>query len=456
MFSLLRTSSNYLFWLIILAWLGLSYALSLADLGIFPWELQQFLLGKSLHQGFSLYKEVKDNTAPLGAFWFYLLDLLGLGMSNKTGIAAFLILFQAILFHRTLKLIDALNTLGYFPFFLYLFSFLFSRELLHPSPALLGLSFLILAWREVLIQQKGLQGSDRIFRVGLYLGLAFFCFLAYGWYLTWALLALSFYASINTRQYLLLLFGYFLVILMVVLLFSFMGNMGSFAAVYRQSALNFQAIPWSNIKSVLNAYSPMFILGVWGLYLIASGSRLRTLDQKLQQTNVFWVLFTFISLFTIPRVQIGNLVAFVPGLVLFASHVFVKLRSIWWKELILASLILAAFISNQFQWNSQENLLVKAQDLGIPPSRVMVLGDAPGVYLRYEMAGPIVNWPLAQKDFEKRDAYEGLISLAEWLEKTKTDYIYDPLGLMPSLRQGIPSLKQQYRPIHSQLYQYQP
>jgi hypothetical protein len=78
---------------------------------------------------------------------------------------------------------------------------------------MLGLTFLLLAWNEILAQQSTLKVTDRVFLIGLYIGIASIFFLSYALFLFWAILSLLFYSSINLRQIILLIIGWLEVII---------------------------------------------------------------------------------------------------------------------------------------------------------------------------------------------------------------------------------------------------
>ena len=138
----------------------------------FPWEIKNYLIGQKLNQGFRLYKDIRDNTGPFATGFYQLLDLLAVPLSYNPYIAFGLISFQAYLFHQTITSFDLMPKLGGLAFCTYLLLFHLCIEFKVPDPALIGLSFLLLAWKEIIQQQKTLLVNDRVFLVGIYLATA--------------------------------------------------------------------------------------------------------------------------------------------------------------------------------------------------------------------------------------------------------------------------------------------
>jgi len=68
-------------------------------------------------------------------------------------------------------------------------------------------------------QQSTLLVNDRVFLIGVYIGIACLCYLSYSLFIFWAILSLLFYSSINIRQILLLVIGFFMILISAGLVF---------------------------------------------------------------------------------------------------------------------------------------------------------------------------------------------------------------------------------------------
>ena len=123
----------------------------------FPWEIKNYLIGQKLNEGFRLYKDIRDNTGPFATGFYQLLDLFSISLSSNPYIAFGIISIQAYLFHNTILQFDLMPKLGGLAFGIYLLLFLLTREFYVPDPALLGLTFLLLTWKEIIQQQKTLS-----------------------------------------------------------------------------------------------------------------------------------------------------------------------------------------------------------------------------------------------------------------------------------------------------------
>jgi hypothetical protein len=156
----------------------------------FPWEIKNYLIGQKLNEGFRLYKDIRDNTGPFATGFYQLLNLLNFPLASNPFIAFGIICLQAYIFQSTIVKFDLMPQLGGLAFGVYLILFHLTREFYVPDPALLGLTFLLLAWKGIIQQQKTLLVNDSVFLVGIYLATATLLFPAYVWLLPWAILSL--------------------------------------------------------------------------------------------------------------------------------------------------------------------------------------------------------------------------------------------------------------------------
>ncbi|MEY4525935.1 MAG: hypothetical protein RIR57_1305 [Bacteroidota bacterium] len=418
----------------------------------FPWEIKNYLIGQKLNQGFRLYKDIRDNTGPFATGFYQLLDFFSIPISSNPYIAFSIICLQAYLFQRCILQFDLMPKLGGLAFGIYLFLFHLTREFYVPDPALLGLTFLLLTWKEIIQQQKTLLVNDRVFLVGVYLATATLLVPAYFWVLPWAILSLLFYSGISIRQIILVLIGYLFVITITSLVFSFRGNLPYLWQVYRQSVFTFQLISWEESKLVLLTFAPAFLLGIWGLYKVVGNPKIRAHAQKAQQTTIIWFFFSFLSMANFPSFHRINFVILLPPLAYFGLNIFYVIKKNWQKELVFVLLVASVFILAKQDYKEGEMTIKQKPLLSISGQKLLVLGPEIDEYLHNEMAGPFVNWELAKPLLSQLNSYKNVITVQEYFAKDQPTYIYDSEGYLSKIGQYLPSITQQYVLVSPKLY----
>lgn len=414
----------------------------------FPWEIKNYLIGQKLNEGFRLYKDIRDNTGPFATGFYQLLSFFSIPISYNPYVSFLLISIQAYIFHLTITNFDLMPKLGGLAFAIYILLFQLTNEFHIPDPSLLGLTFLLLAWKEIIQQQKTLLVNDRVFLVGIYLATATLFFPAYLWLLPWSIISLLFFSGITIRQVILVLIGFLIIIILTSIVFLFRGNLPYLLQVMNNSALEFQLISWNESKRMLITFAPALIIGIWGLYKVVGNPKIRAHAQKAQQTTIIWFFFSFIAIANFPSYNRINFVLLLPPLAYFGLNIFYLTKKDWQKEVIFLSLLLTIFFTNKIDEIPKQ----KVARLPIHGQKLLVLGPEIDEYLHNKMAGPFVNWELAKPLLNQLNSYKNVITVQAYFEKDQPNYIYDSAGYFSKIEKHLPSITQQYVLVSPKLY----
>lgn len=418
----------------------------------FAWELRYFLLGEKLNQGFRLYQDILENIAPASAAIYSLLHLFSIPLKLTPLIAIGIIGIQGIIFQLTIQKFDLLPKLGYLPFMIYVSMFFISMELWSLSPALMGLTFLILAWNEIVYQQRGLQANDRVFLIGLHLGLASLFFFSYAFFLWWGLYALIAYTGVNFRQIILFLVGFIFPYLISISYLNYTENLGSLFQVFQASAFHFNVIKSKDLYHIFISYLPGLTIAIMGFYILLSTNKIRTNAKKAQQSNFAWIVLSIILLFTLPNYSRYNLVFFIPGFCLIGFHIFFLFKKPWAQELNIWITISLLFISQQIEFKQDKSEFLKLGKLPFKNEKLLILGPQIEEYLNNKMSGPFINWELSKSLFENINDYEKVITLTELFEKNPPTYIFDPEKTFKRIQTKIPNIGLKYREFGNNIF----
>jgi hypothetical protein len=452
MFQILRSSSIFVLIFLIIISLLTTIIISQFNLLPYTWEFKNFLIGQNLNHGYRIYKDVRENIGPLSANYYQMVDFLKIPITWNAYLATGIIVIQAIIFQQTITRYLLLPNLGNLPFFIYCLFFHFSLEFLVPNGSMIGLTFLLVAWKEILALQSTLKVNDRVFLIGIYIGIASVFFLSYALFLFWAILSLLFYSSINVRQIILLIVGFSLFFIFIGLMFSYVNNLQAFIDVYKNSAFIIYIPTTSQIKQIAWAYIPAIISGIWGFVKVITSKKIKYNAQKAQQTNLMWLITSMITIFIIPTVERINLVFIMPSLVYFTLNLFFIFKSYWIKEFLIITFLVAMIYSLSNEWKDVGQQRILAQKLSIRNEKIMVLGPQIEEYQNNQMAGPFVNWELSKSLFTNLNQYKTIIMMHDYFSTDMPTYIYDPESNFKKLGYYLPDLTNQYVLVDVHLY----
>ena len=452
MFQFLRSNASITLFLLIGIWAIATFAFVQAGISPLVWELKNYLLGQKLNEGFRMYQDIRDNSGPLSAGFFQLLEFLDFPITWNPYWSTSIIIFQAIVFQRTINRYELMGPLGNMPFFIYTLFLHISLDFWVPSSALLGLTFLILAWREIIKQQSTLLVDDRVFLIGLFIGAAGLCYPSYYLFIFWGFLSLLIYSGINIRQILLVLVGFLIINGIIALLYTYHGNFNNLMEVFQKSALVFHTPAWVDIQQIASTYVPAIILGFYGLWTVIQRPKIKSNGQKAQQTNFIWIIISFFAAFTLPANYSHNYLFILPALAYFTLNLFFLLKRYWIKELILLIFMGSVWFSWQSEWKNSGYNRIQAAKLPIKNERLMILGPQIDAYQTNKMVGPFVNWELSNDLFAELNTYPAVVKLQRYLEMDPPTYIYDPSGNFPRMRFYLPYLQDSYVETQKHLY----
>ena len=418
----------------------------------YTWEFKNFLIGQNLNHGYRIYKDIRENIGPLSANFYQVIDFLNIPITWNAFMATGIIILQAYIFQQTISRYLLLPNLGNLPFFVYGLFFHFSMEFLVPNGSILGLTFLLLAWNEILAQQSTLKVNDRVFLIGIYIGIASVFFLSYALFLFWAILSLLFYSSISGRQIILLIIGFTLFFILTGLIFAFRDNFQAFIDVYKNSAFIVYVPTTNQIKQILLAYIPAIIGGIWGFIKVLNSAKMKSNAQKAQQTNLIWLITGILTIFIIPTVERINLVFLLPTFCYFTLNLFYLFKSYWMKEFLLVCLFFSMIFCLSNEWNDIDKQRISDQKLKIRNEKIMVLGPQIEEYRNNQMTGPFVNWELSKSLFMSLNQYKTIIMMHDYFVKDMPTYIYDPENNFKKLGKYLPEITDQYSLMDTHLY----
>lgn len=422
-------------------------------------ELHHMLLGERLHEGFVLYRDVYDATAPLSAAVYWLLDsLFGKSYLAHRLLATAVLGYQAFLLNHIFNRNQVHPYKSFVPALLYLVfgSVFFELDVL--SQLLLGQTFIILAVSNLTAISKEATNAGRLFRAGFMLGLAALFYLPLIWFLVLGFFAIIYFASNAFRSILLMLTGFMFPFSVVFTLF-----------LYQDATLPFleQGLAWSwqfKFTFVLPFWQVVKIAAIPLTVLLLSFLSLPLVNLGLNyqarflQFMLIWVIVCGLVLISGHDGSAKGLVLLLPLLGYFGVFLFSwQGKKVWLAEILFLVLLAGVVV---MRYNP---LGLVYAPLGIEPQRVqvqdsplyqqvrnerlLVLGPDLNYYQHNHLGSPYLRWDLAQPYLGRLHYYDALFTVYQDLRKNPPTYIVDQQGLMPELQYKIPALFQRYERV---------
>lgn len=407
------------------------------------------VLGERLGDGNFLYQDVIDDTGPLSAVFFRLVDsLLGRSRMVYEILGRIIIVFQIVYWSAILGKYRVFEENTYLPAVIMLVLFHTSFDLLILSPTLLGSSFLVLALG-LLFSQTVLQkeNSESTLLIGIYGGLAAGFYPNYVLFLPYMIVAGIAISGFSFRQLMLSLVGYFLPILLIGVYYFWNDGL---KAAFDVWPLIFESEDY--ILQDYSAWIPLvalpILMGLTG-YVLSAVIRSSTINQQKQrQLMVIWIIFLVIEVFFFKIQAAYQLVIFIPGLTYLIMQFF-----IFGGKGIFAKISLFLFVLGMpiFAFWYSSNTIEENPGYFVknsPPleyqGTVMILGEDLSPFLKSKMGGPFLNYKLSKLYIEQDRDLPQRAELFQLLQTEKADVILDPNGLFAKILEDYPELKKQY------------
>lgn len=425
-------------------------------LGFFSFPLTEprliwMVLGERLSDGFFLYQDIIDDTGPLSAGFFTLIDLIfGRNHLAYEIIGRLLVLFQIIHWNTVLIRYRVFEENTYLPAIIMAALFHLSFDMAGLSPALLGSTFLVLAMGQLFSQtvlQK--ETSESTLLIGIYGGIAtgfhlnFWLFLPYMIFTGIAISGFSF------RQLLLSLVGYFMPLVLVSVFFYWNNGLNEalqvWPLIFTYEKYNYQSLV---IWAILGAFPLMLALVGYFYSAILRGSTIN--QQKQRQMIILWMVFSLAEFFLIKRQATYQLLIFIPGLTFLITQFFLNTSGSTVGKMAFLILLFGLPVMGWWFWNeelkSDSNYFVdtKSEYTISPGEKIMVMSKDSSPYLENPLGGPFLNFNLTKAFLESEKTLEQKAKIFQNLNTQKPQVVIDPYGIFKNLLDELPALKNLY------------
>jgi len=420
-------------------------------------ELNALIIGEKMGDGYRMYADIWDNTGPLAAGIYWVLDeLFGKVIFIHHILAGILIFIQAVYFNYILTGREQFRNRDktYLPAFLYVIFSVISFDMMTLSPPLIALTLLLVIIDKVFsVNDKA--NNDDILISGIYLGIAMMIYLPAVFFLIFIMLGFALFRTVTFRQYMLLIYGISFSFGVIVLYYYWKGALEEFFTNYIFTLFSVSSTGLLNIWSLGLLVATPIIWGCLGILKVFFGrTSFINYQTNCQFLMLVWFMVVTICLVFSFRLTTAHLILFVPALTFFTTHYFMLIRKRFLAELslvlLIASLLTVSFGMyygvDRFQQFNYDKLIVQNNlSSSIDQShKILVLGETLSYYHQNKLATPYLNWKLAQKHFKNLHYYDMLLIIYNNFQKDKPEIIIDQAQFIPILFKNIPILAQDY------------
>jgi hypothetical protein len=415
-------------------------------------ELESFIVGEKIADGFLPYNELIDSTPPLAAWFYGACDFVfGRSLAGRH-LAAFIILFFQSAFLAIVfidKKVFAENT--YLPAFLFSILACISFDMLSLTAEIPAFGFLLLAINNLFKEiEFRVQRDETITMLGLFISLASLCSFSYSIYLPGIFLILIIFTRTSPRRYILFLVGFILPHLMLACGYYLHGSIEQLWFNFYIPSLSFYATKLISAQSMLWLCATPSVMLFVALFILNRQAHLTKYQLQLFQTFFLLLLIGVGKVFITDDLRPQNLLPLIPSVIFYLTHFILSIRRKKFAELSLWTLLIAiptvAYLARYEKIEAiSYNKLYVAENANLPKNlSVLVLDNNPEWYVTNKLATGFYDWRLCREIFNKPDYYDNVLLVNAAFTKETPQLIVDPKNLMKAFFDRLPALAAHY------------
>jgi hypothetical protein len=420
-------------------------------------DLKHLILGEKMASGFFIYRDILDNTPPLAAMLYFLSTaIFGKSILVFQLLATFLIFIQAQIFKFVCNSNELMTEKGDVPALAYIVFSICCYDLLSLSPALISVTFILLALDKIFKHIRSENKESEMFATGFYIGLAYLSFASNFIFLIIALVVFSLFTRSGARFYALMLLGFAFTIISMGTYFYYFDGLEPFIRCYLMDfpvRVNYNFNFYT--EGVLLIALPILFFMIVSFLIVFTHNRYINYQIVCQQIMFFTLIIVLGIIILFFSNTLSSFILILPFVSFFTAHYWVVTR-----RKILANLLLFSFlihcllviysyfpleiypqklINFNFQISQKGKLNEQYEN-----KAVVVFGKEFNIFLCNKHATPFVNWHLSKTYLQDMEHYESVVNVAKGFSESLPDVIIDEENVMPKIFDRIPFLRRSY------------
>ena len=422
------------------------------------------LLGEAVDNT-SMYKGVLDNLAPLsaGIYWI-IVFIAGKSVTALHILGVLLLILQAVIFNNLTIRNKVYEQNTYLPAFVYVIIGSIQYELSVFSPAQLGMTFILLAFGQLLSHVEfRAKRDEQIMSIGLLVGMASLFYLPLILFLPIILLILLVFTNTLSRRYAILIISAAMPLAVALAYYWVLqGQTSYFISHFIKPTFSIgfslQTFRWE----YLILYLPLILLFIAGYLTMPQQRRLNNYQNRLAQlfflTAVVLVSIPFLANLDVP----STVLLYLPILAFISTHLFYLIRQPL-TDLIISLLFMGSilFMAYQVEFNltSWPQRPVKRALINpelkeiINGRKIWVLGDYKELYTCGSIGTAFFDWNLSTPYLDNLNYYDNLVFVRASIDKFEPEIIIDYEFRWRQIVNHLPALENQYEQVRPFVWQ---
>jgi hypothetical protein len=415
-------------------------------------ELNSFIVGEKINQGFRPYSALIDSTPFLTQWLYGVFNWISGQHITLRHILAFLILFfQAGYIGLVFINRKAYTETTYIPSVLFCLLCCISFDVISITGTLLASGFLLLAINSIFREIEFREPNDSsLVKSGVYLSLASLSVFSYVIFFFAAILILAFFTRSSLRRQFLFLLG-FLLPHALLLSYYYLVNQHDFLLTYFYKAnLVADERVFLTTKTLLILSSVPLAYFVISFFTLNRATRLTNYQSQLLQAMFLWLIAGVIHLFFTRSLRPQSLLPLFPPLSFLLTHFLLSIHRKRFAEIHLwfftIGILLCSYLvrNNFFTGAGYSGLIVQDSPLPVKGKRVLIIGPDYAPYANNQLATGFSEWALYKKVFEEPDYYENILTVKKQFALESPEVIIDPNNMLSAFFRQLPELEKQY------------
>lgn len=418
--------------------------------------LQGFVLGEKLHFGL-LYRDVISFSAPIPAYFFYLIDSL-FGRSELAymifgGIVVFI---NTYLISYLLRNSDVFSIKGDFISFIYVVLSSCSADFQYLTPSLLATMFILMGLNVYFRYIKTENDETGLFKTGFYFGLAFLCFKYTIFLFPFLIIVNIIFSRTILRFYALYCVGFIFPSLSLMVFYFF--NDGFDALMTNYLFIFDYSFVYKTSVIPLNVwFLPITLFTFIGILVTFNRNSFIVSQIIYHRIILFFLLFMLLLDYTFTQ-QNEWIFLMLPFASIFLGCYFMFSKNRKWPYRFL-NITFIYLIFNHFTYlvgydykNFSIQYLPQSSYPQFINKKILMLGDENAVFKNNKMATGFADLPSLKRCIENFEYYEDVILFYEAFKIEKPDLIIDEWKLFPTIAYRIPAIKAAYETTDGKIY----
>jgi hypothetical protein len=419
--------------------------------GITVPELKNMVIGEKLNEGWRMYAELVDSSAPLGSWFYEVCDsVFGRSLLGRHIVAFLLIFLQGAYLGIMLITRKVFNENTYIPSFLFCLLFFFSFDTLALSAELVGSTFLLFALNNLFKEiEFRVQHDETVFNLGLFISLASLFSFGFIIYLFCVMVALIFFTRSTPRKFLLLLFGFLLPHLLTITIAYLSNSLPHMWQYYYLANLGIDRDTFISVKGLLVLGAIPLTYFVISVVMLQREARFSKYQSQVLQIMFLWIGFSLLYVLYCKNLRPQNMIVFIPALAFLFTHFFLFIRRKKFIEMnawiLVIGVITMSYLAryNKFESVRYEHLLVTNIPV-LENKKLLVLEKDISWFSQNRLATPYLNWSLSEEVFTHPEFYEHITAVYHAFKNDPPDVILDRNNLLKPFLDRMPEIKRQY------------